>query len=369
MVFLAYVISQVATFAASRWGLASIPLSDIVKTSVPSLGSALAIIGLVHAKRTISARFANVVFFGQFAIWLVMYPIWFITLREVRSMALFCALMALSFLLSHARLYQSLLITAMAVLMQLVGSYYAIYYLNQPGRFHLEVFYTLCFLPCALFICSLSGQYAAQRAELKAAKRSAEQSRDALKVETERAHRLNAELEVAMRAIQENAIRDVLTGLYNRRHLQERLQTEKKRADRTGAVFSIIVLDIDHFKRVNDTFGHMKGDDVIKAVAQAIQTSLRDTDLCARFGGEEFVIVLEPSNVKPAEVCAERIRRMVEGVRVPSLGDDFRVTVSLGVTAYRPTEEIAQMIERADQALYRAKRAGRNRVEHSGADA
>jgi diguanylate cyclase (GGDEF)-like protein len=362
MVFLAYAITQIATYAAYRWGLSSIRLSEIVMVGSPALALSLLFLGMVHVKRTISVGFANLVFFGQFAVWLVMYPIWFLTLREIRSMALFCALMALSFLLSHARLSQSVLITATATLIQLAGSYYAIFHLDQPGDYRREVFYTLCFLPCALFICHLSGQFAAQRAEVKAAKRSAEQSRDALQAESERASRLNAELQDALRAIQENAIRDVLTGLYNRRHLQERLETEKKRADRSGTIFSVIVLDIDHFKRVNDTFGHLKGDDVLKAVAQVIQAGLRETDLCARFGGEEFVIVLEQTHANTALICAERVRQLVERAPVPSIGADFHVTVSLGVSAYQPIEDIAQTIARADEALYRAKRAGRNRV-------
>ncbi len=363
LVFLAYAITQIATIGAYLCGLSSVRLPEILLVSSITLGSAVGFGGLVHLKKTISTKFANVVFFGQFAVWLVMYPIWFLSLREIRGMALFCAFMALSFLLSHAKLFQSIVITVTATVIQIAGSYYAIIYLKQPGSFGLEVFYTLCFLPSALFICNLSAQYALQRDDVREAKRFAEQSRDALQAETENAHRLNAELQDALSIIQEISIRDVLTGLYNRRHLLDRLEMEKKRADRTRQLFSLVILDIDHFKRINDTLGHVQGDEVLKAVANVLQASLRETDFCARFGGEEFVMVLEQSSGSGALVCAERARRLVESAKFPAYGDDFQVTVSLGVTAYQPMEELSQTISRADEALYRAKHAGRNRVE------
>ncbi|MES2317937.1 MAG: diguanylate cyclase [Pseudomonadota bacterium] len=368
LVFLAYSITQIATIGAYLFGLSSVRLPEIVLVSCITLGSAVAFGLLVHATKTISTKFANLVFFGQFAVWLVMYPVWFLTLREVRGMALFCAFMALAFLLSHAKLFQSVVITATATIIQIAGSYYAIVYLKQPGAFGLEVFYTLCFLPSALFICNLSEQYARQREEVRDAKRLAEQSSDALRAETEKAHRLNAELQDALSVIQEISIRDVLTGLYNRRHLLDRLEIEKKRADRTGQLFSVIILDIDHFKRINDSFGHLQGDEVLKAVARVLQASLRETDLCARFGGEEFVMIVEQASGNGALVCAERARRLVEAEKFPEIGDDFYVTVSLGVTGYRPMEEISQTISRADEALYRAKHAGRNRVEDGTLD-
>jgi diguanylate cyclase (GGDEF)-like protein len=367
LVFVAYSITQVATLGAYLCGLSSVRLTEILLISCLTLGSAVGFAVLVQVKKTISTRFANLVFFGQFGVWLALYPFWFLSLREIRGMGLFCAFMALSFLLSHAKLYQSLLITATATVIQIAGSYYAIFYLKQPGSFGLEVFYTLCFLPSALFICNLSAQYAQQRAEVREAKRLAEHSRDALQAETEKAHRLNAELQDALSVIQEISIRDVLTGLYNRRHLLDRLDVEKKRADRTGQRFWIVILDIDHFKRINDTFGHLQGDEVLKSVAGIVQTSLRETDFCARFGGEEFVMVLEQSGPNGALVCAERARCLVESATFPALGDDFQVTVSLGVTGYQPKEEISQTISRADEALYRAKHAGRNRVEEAAA--
>ena len=363
-VFFAYFITQVATLGAYFFKISSVQLPEIQSISAVALGSAVLFMLIIKVKKTMTMGFVNFVFFGQFAIWLIMYSIWFISLREVRGMALFFALMALSFLLSNAKLLQSITITASASVIQIIGSYYAIVVLKQPGSFELEVLYTLCFLPSALFICHLSEQYSRQRSEVGTAKRIAEQSSDALREEMAKVHQINAELQKAMNTIQEISIHDELTGLYNRRHLMTMLDVEKKRSDRTGQSFFIIILDIDHFKRINDTFGHLKGDEVLKVVAEVMQTALRGTDFCARFGGEEFIMVLGQTDENGALICAERARRLLESTKFPDFGDDVKVTISLGVAGYQSIEEVSQTISRADVALYQAKHAGRNRVEY-----
>lgn len=357
LVFVAYSITQIATLCAHLSGISSVRLPEILFVTSVTLGSAVIFLVLIKLKRVTTRGFANFVYFGQFAVWIVMYTVWFLTLREVRGMALFCALMALSFLLSNANLIQSLLITASAAVIQIAGSYFAIFYLKQPGSFGIEVFYTLCFLPAALFICNLSAQYDRQRSETKEAKRAAEQSRDA-------AHQLNAELQKALKMVHSLSIRDELTGLFNRRHLMDMLSIEKKRADRGGQLFSVGIVDIDHFKKVNDTLGHLKGDDVLREVANVMQKTLRETDFCARFGGEEFILILGQTVEHGAMVCAERIRGLVESTKFTGFEKDFKVTVSMGFTEYQPIEELSQTISRADEALYRAKNAGRNRIDY-----
>jgi diguanylate cyclase (GGDEF)-like protein len=318
---------------------------------------------LIWLRKTVTARFTAFVFFGQFAVWLVMYTVWLLVLRETRVMALFFALMALAFSLAHTRMAQSMAITLGTSIIQIAGSYWAIHVLQQPGSFALEVFYTFCFLPSALFICGLSGQYAKQRVEIKEAKGVAERNSSALSVEMGKVQDVNAELEKALTRIEELAVRDELTGLYNRRYLMDALEREKTRADRSGRLFSVVMLDIDHFKRINDNFGHQQGDVVLKAVSKAAQDAIRSNDFCARYGGEEFLVVLEELPVSGARACTERLRKSVEALTFPELGDDFHVTISLGYTQYRQSEPLAQTIARADAALYRAKHSGRNRVE------
>ena len=362
-VLMAYGITQVATLFARQLGLSTVSYTEIAGVTGLSFGTCLAFLAIIKFKQKLSQRFISFVFFGQFAAWLAMYAVWLLVLRETRVIALFFGLMALTFSLSNTRMMQSLVIAVCTCAIQIGGSFFAIYYLNQPGSFTLEVFYTLCFLPSALFICSLSGQYAQQRTEIKNAKRAAELNSEALVLEMDKVRRVNAELEKALGRIEELAIRDELTGLYNRRYLMEALDREKKRADRTGHLFSLIMVDIDHFKRVNDTYGHQQGDIVLKAVAKAAQDAFRVNDFCARYGGEEFLVVLEEVDPDGGKLCTERLRKNIEALRFPAIADEFAVTVSLGYTQYQKMETLAQSIARADAALYRAKAAGRNRAE------
>ena len=361
-VILAYFLTQVASLIAHLYGFSSIKYSEIFLISSAALGSTLLFLLAIKLKKEITTVFANSIFFGQFIVWLVMYTSWVLSLRELRVMALFFALISLMFLLSNAKLIQSIVIAVCTTIIQIAGSYYAIFYLKQQGSFGIEVFYTFCFVPSALFICKLSEQFSLQRAETATAKRVAEQSRDALAEEIQKVHIINEELKNAMQRIEDLASHDELTGLYNRRHLMRSLELEKKRADRTGQFFSIIMLDIDHFKRINDTFGHSKGDDVLKDLANVLNESMRETDICARYGGEEFMVILEQTNKASAQICAERSRKLIAAKKFAGFEEDFMITVSLGFTEYQANEELSQMISRADEALYRAKSSGRNRV-------
>ena len=362
-VLIAYSITQIATLCARLLGLSSVSYAEILGITALSLGTSLVFVAFIQLKKTLTQRFTNFVFFGQFVTWIVLYALWLLVLRETRVMALFFGLMALTFSLSNTKLIQSLVITAGTCTIQIAGSFFAIYHLQQPGSFALEVFYTLCFLPSALFICSLSGQYSTQRAEIKEAKRIAEHQSDALLLEMDKVRQVNAELEKALGRIEELAIRDELTGLYNRRYLMDALEREKKRADRTGRLFSIIMLDVDHFKRVNDTYGHLQGDVVLKAVAKAMQAAFRANDFSARYGGEEFVVVLEEVEPAAGVLCTEGLRKCIAALQFPEIADGFSVTVSLGYTQYQRMETMSQTMARADAALYRAKGAGRNRAE------
>lgn len=162
------------------------------------------------------------------------------------------------------------------------------------------------------------------------------------------------------RQVQTQAMTDALTGLFNHRYFQERLDREMKLADRNNAQVSLILLDLDHLKRVNDTHGHRTGDAALCHVAQIMQSTVREVDICARYGGEEFVIVLAQCGREDAISVAERLREMIASKPVSKVG---QVTASLGVATYpaaaRTKEEL---IEMADRAMYLAKAAGRNRV-------
>jgi diguanylate cyclase len=163
--------------------------------------------------------------------------------------------------------------------------------------------------------------------------------------------------------IKEMAIRDELTGLFNRRHVLELLDHEKNRSLRGGGIFCLAILDIDHFKNVNDTYGHLVGDAVLQAVTNTMKTTMRNTEYCARYGGEEFLIVLTQTTIKGALIGAERVRTNIEKIPFSDIGSDFKITVSIGLSEYKMREDMDDLIARADEALYRAKSGGRNRVE------
>jgi two-component system, cell cycle response regulator len=157
---------------------------------------------------------------------------------------------------------------------------------------------------------------------------------------------------------------DHLTGLFNRRFLMEALDKEVQRARRKDGQVALLLLDIDHFKRVNDTHGHLQGDVVLQKVALHIQKELRSYDTAARYGGEEFVAVLPDTSLKEAFNVADRIRLSVQGMRFAGSLANEQVTVSLGVALFPSPcfDDIDGLLRAADEALYQAKERGRNRV-------
>jgi two-component system cell cycle response regulator len=163
----------------------------------------------------------------------------------------------------------------------------------------------------------------------------------------------------------ELAITDPLTGLFNRRYMETHVGTLVHRSASRGKPLSVLILDIDFFKSINDTFGHDAGDEVLREFADRLKKSIRGIDLACRYGGEEFVVVMPDTDLGVATLVGERIRRRVAGEPFPiGQGDrQIEVTISVGIASrLGPSDEAAQILKRADEALYRAKRDGRNRV-------
>jgi diguanylate cyclase (GGDEF)-like protein/PAS domain S-box-containing protein len=164
--------------------------------------------------------------------------------------------------------------------------------------------------------------------------------------------------------LRELAISDSLTGVYNRRYFFQLAQNEIERSFRYHRKLSLILLDIDHFKNINDTFGHLVGDQVLEALATRCRSNLRVFDAIGRFGGEEFVILLPETTIEEATAIADRLRSAVENIVVITPKGKAEITISLGLTCYQPDKPILldQLIGQADQALYSAKETGRNRL-------
>ncbi len=169
---------------------------------------------------------------------------------------------------------------------------------------------------------------------------------------------------ILRRRYERAAMFDGLTGIHNRRWLDETLHRLVRRVEGTdGASLSIALLDIDHFKRFNDDFGHEAGDHVLTVVAQVLASNLRPTDLVARFGGEEFVILFPDTDLQLAKLASERVRRAIAAEALSMEERELpSVTISMGVAQFRSGQSVPELLKAADSAMYRAKEAGRNRV-------
>jgi diguanylate cyclase (GGDEF)-like protein len=178
-----------------------------------------------------------------------------------------------------------------------------------------------------------------------------------------RERQLSGERERMMEKLQELAITDGLTKLFNSRSFYSQLELEVDRYKRYKHPLSLLLLDIDHFKDYNDSFGHLEGDKVLVRFAQIIRSCLRAADSAYRYGGEEFTVILPETTGQEAQTVAERIRATLEAETfVPEPGREVTVTISIGVTQYASKEEMSSFIQRADKAMYVSKQKGRNRV-------
>lgn len=174
----------------------------------------------------------------------------------------------------------------------------------------------------------------------------------------------NDRLSALNKELEEISITDGLTQAYNRRYFMDRIRQEMKRVSRYGPPASLLMIDIDFFKKVNDTYGHQAGDAVLAGVAGLIKEKLRETDLFARYGGEEFALIATATEQPGALILAERVRKLIEAAVFDFGGKQLRVTVSIGIGTWNPSikDNVEELIRLADTALYRAKEEGRNRV-------
>ena len=176
-------------------------------------------------------------------------------------------------------------------------------------------------------------------------------------------NKLVCEEQYHIRRMEEYAMVDPMTGLHNRRWLEQMYTREMNRSNTGHFKLIAFMLDIDHFKNVNDTYGHLAGDQVLISVAQTLTRSLRPSDMPVRYGGEEFTVFLPGTTIKNAKIIAERIRNNMENMSI-SLpdGNILQVTVSIGFAERIDDDTVSSLIDRADKALYQAKQNGRNRV-------
>ena len=178
-----------------------------------------------------------------------------------------------------------------------------------------------------------------------------------------RERRLSRERRDMLGKLKELAITDDLTRLYNSRHFYQQIELEVDRSNRYDNPLALLLMDIDHFKDYNDTYGHLEGDKVLVRLGEIIRSMLRKMDSAYRYGGEEFTVILPETSGKESITMAERIRQAVEKERFSSSEDEeSRITISIGVTEYMPNEDVKAFVNRSDKAMYHSKVDGRNRV-------
>jgi diguanylate cyclase len=236
---------------------------------------------------------------------------------------------------------------------------------SQTGKFHESVGRYADVIEKADSLESLAGAVREMVEESRSVQALVQQTQARLHEEHDKAHGLTQrvnELEAEMRRLSDEVSTDQLTQIANRRGLMQSFDTERARLERSGATLSIGLLDIDNFKRLNDTLGHGVGDEALKALAAVVSKTLRPTDQVARYGGEEFVVLLPDTPADEAQQILTRLQRSLTGGLFMHEQKQVFVTFSAGVSVYRVGERIEDALERADQALYEAKRSGKNRT-------
>lgn len=205
-------------------------------------------------------------------------------------------------------------------------------------------------------------------AEAKESHQREQTLRENLQTRSRQVEEANQKLNEANERLNLLARQDVLTGIFNRRHLLEELERNVLALQRYDTAYSLILFDIDHFKQINDTYGHQTGDLVLKAVTEQIATGLREIDAFGRWGGEEFLCILPNTSYEEALSCAERLCRQLAQSRLLESIPELAVTASFGVVTGSPLDDMDAIMSRADMALYQAKATGRNRVVGSNDD-
>lgn len=178
-----------------------------------------------------------------------------------------------------------------------------------------------------------------------------------------RERRLTHERTLILEQLKELAITDDLTKLFNSRHFYNQIEQEVNRYNRYKRAFSILLIDVDHFKHFNDKYGHLEGDRILRRVARLITSCMRTMDTAYRYGGEEFTVLLPETSCDAALTVAERIKESISSETLDFINDS-RVTVSIGVTEYSEMDTVSDLVKRADHAMYIAKQKGRNRIAH-----
>ncbi len=318
-------------------GLTQVPLSIMISTYILIVISNIIIFFILRSGFNKGFKDPSLTLFQM-----VLATIWIMVAAfygdEVRGAVILLYFVVFIFGLFQLRYLQFLFLSAFAGISYAVVIFLLILYRPEAANIKVEITYIIVLITVLLWFSFIGGYISTLR--IKIAK--------------------------ALETIEKLAIYDDLTQVYNRRQMYKILEEQKALADRGIHPFSLCILDLDRFKKINDTYGHEKGDIVLRTIAQEVQKSLRDYDYIARYGGEEFVLILTNTDKEEAMVCAERVRALTENITFEGSPEFSGITVSIGVAKYESVESAQDIINRADTAMYKAKDLGRNQVEYLG---
>jgi diguanylate cyclase (GGDEF)-like protein len=299
-------------------------------------------------RKCIDKSYAQKMLFVQLSTWLLFFLIALFIVEELRPMLLMSSIMAITFVFTYQKFLTSIITSFIIATSYLVISYVGIYYFQQSGQFTFDLLLVCCYLPASIFIAYMADRMAKQRNELKQARRKL------LQADTERQTILH-QLEVI-------ALTDDLTQLMNRRAMRLQLNRELERVKRYYSKVTLLLIDIDHFKKVNDLYGHDCGDFVLKLFSEVLSETVRDLDYVARWGGEEFLIVLSQTPKSEAYKVALRLLKEVVDHSFQYDSRVLNISFSGGLNEIDASLSIEENLKIVDELLYKAKQNGRNQI-------
>ncbi len=329
-------------------GFTTSPFSYFIYLLTYMIGFSLVAIVYVHTRTHFDFEDSKKIAFILGLNWCIGFVIWLPMLGEARPGALMLSLGIISYYYRYGNLLLSIFSCGIIVLLYVAGCSISHFYLNQPGDIVYDLYIIAAFIPVSLLLISVGTQYSQQKYKLtKLVKQQAN-----LYSKLSKAH---TELELV-------ATTDELTRLANRREMNNRLTYEFDRIKRSKEPLSVLIMDLDNFKSVNDRYGHSFGDFILKEFADVLKNNLRSTDYIARWGGEEFLVLMPNTNGQQAKYKAEELARKVREREFTQEDQSVTITVSGGVAEVNANLSIEELINLADSYLYKAKSAGRNRV-------
>lgn len=269
-------------------------------------------------------------------------------MAQLKVLLLIFSLMAFIFSVRYLQFKISLFFVLLIAAAYYSISYIGLVYFDQIGDIRFESLVLISFIPVCIFVAYISD--------------SENKQRKLLQVALKRVELITKEREAVMTRLAHVAATDELTGLLNRRSISESIYQELQRLKRNGNQFCILLIDVDHFKNINDTFGHQVGDKALAHLTKTMLQSIRNTDILARWGGEEFLLMLPDTSLNEAKVIAERLCRNVEKTPLTNEDAELSFTISGGLVQASGPTNTDELIHKADKLLYEAKDNGRNRI-------